>query len=151
MFGESIQWVDTTRYLGVTLGKRLTWSPHIDQIRKGTAERMGLLCPLLNVKSELSIRDGVLLYKPLLRPSMDYACPAWLSPARCHVRKLLVLQSKGLRFVTCAAWYLSNRQIDDDVGVPLFDDHIRVLTASFDSNLADVGKPLVRQLGRYLR
>ena len=28
--------------------------------------------------------------------------------------------------------------------------HIRALTASFDSRLADVGNPLVRQLGRYL-
>ena len=30
-------------------------------------------------------------------------------------------------------------------------DHIRDLTANFDSKLADVGNPLVRQLGRYLR
>src|SRR5215468_5854976 len=37
LFGETIQWVDTTRYLGVTLGKRLTWSPHIGQVSKRTA------------------------------------------------------------------------------------------------------------------
>jgi hypothetical protein len=30
-------------------------------------------------------------------------------------------------------------------------DHIRALTASFDSKLADAGNPLVKQLGRYLR
>jgi hypothetical protein len=45
---------------------------------------------------------------------------------------------------------LSNRQIHEDLGVPLFADHIRDLTESFDSKLADVGNPLVRQLGRYL-
>jgi hypothetical protein len=44
-----------------------------------------------------------------------------------------------------------NRQIHEDLGVPLFADHIRALTASFDSKLADVGNPLVRLLGRYLR
>ena len=44
-----------------------------------------------------------------------------------------------------------NRQIHEDLGVPLFADHIRALTASFDSRLADVGNPLGRQLGRYLR
>jgi len=38
-------------------------------------------------------------------------------------------------------WYVSSRQIHEDQGVPLFADHIRALTASFDSNLADVGKP----------
>jgi hypothetical protein len=35
--------------------------------------------------------------------------------------------------------------------VPLFADHIRALTESFVSKLANVGNPLVRQLGRYLR
>ena len=111
---------------------------------------MGLLGPLLNKKSDLSIRNGVLLYKQLIRPMMDYACPAWRSAARTRVRRLQVLQSKCLRLVTGAAWYLSNRQIHEDLGVPLFADHIRALTESFDSKLADAGNPLVRQLGRSL-
>jgi len=37
LFGEPIECVDTIRYLGVTLDRRLTWSPHIDQVRKWTA------------------------------------------------------------------------------------------------------------------
>ena len=66
-FGEPIEWVDTTRYLGVILDRRLSCSSHIYQIRKRTAERMGLLGPSLNRKSDLSIRNGVLLYKQLIR------------------------------------------------------------------------------------
>jgi hypothetical protein len=62
-----------------------------------------------------------------------------------------VLQSKCLRLATVAPWYVSNRQIHEDLGVPMFADHIRALTASFDSELADVGNHLVRQLDRYLR
>jgi len=81
---------------------------------------------------------------------MDYACPAWRSAARSHVRRLQVLLSKCLRHATCAPWYVSNRQIHEDLGVPLLADHIRALTENIDSKLADVGKPLVRQLGRYL-
>ena len=136
---------------GVTLGKRLTWSPHIDQVSWKTAQRMGLLGPLLNRRSDLSVRNGVLLYKQLIRPLMDYACPAWSSAARSHVRRLQVLQSKCLRLATGVPWYVSNRQIHEDLGVPLLADHIRALTESFDSKLADVGNPLERQLGRYLR
>jgi len=82
---EPIEWVDTTHYLGVTLDKGLTWSPHIYQVRKKTAKRMGMLGPLLNRKSDLSIRNGVLLYKQLMRPMMEYACPAWRSAARSQV------------------------------------------------------------------
>jgi hypothetical protein len=144
LFEEPIQWVDTTRYLGVTLDKRLTWSPHIEKVSRRTAQRMGLLGPLLNKRSDLSIRNGVLLYKQLIRPLMDYACPTWRSAAHTHIWRLQVLQSKCLRLVTGAPWYLSNRQI------PLFADHFRALTASFNSRLADMGNPLVWQFGRYL-
>ena len=124
LYRETIQWVETTHYLGVTPDKRLTWSPHIDQVRKKTAQRMDMLCPLLT---------RVLLYKQLIRPMMDYACPAWRSAARTRVQRLRVLQSKCLRLTTGAPWYVSNRQIHTDMGVPLFADHIRALTASFDS------------------
>jgi hypothetical protein len=110
-----------------------------------------MLGPLLNRKSDLSVRNGVLLYKQLIRHMMDYACPAWRSAACTHVRMLQVLQSKCLRLATGVSWYVSNRQIHEDLDVPLFADHIRSLTASFDSKLSDVGNPLVRQLGRYLR
>jgi hypothetical protein len=108
-----------------------------------------MLGPLLNSKSDISVRNGV-LFKQLIRPMMDYVCPAWRSAARTHDRRLEVLQSKCLRLATGAPWYVSNRQIQEDLGVPLFAE-IRALTASFDSRLANVGNPLVRQLGRYLR
>ena len=106
-----------------------------------------MLGPLLKRKSDLSVKNGVLLYKQLIRPMMDYAFPA----AHTHVRRLQVLQSTCLRLATVAPWYVSNRQIHEDLGVPLFADHIRALTASLDSMLAGVGNTLVRQLGRYLR
>jgi hypothetical protein len=45
LLGEAIQWVERTRYLGVTLDTQLNWSPHIAQIRKRTAKRKGALGP----------------------------------------------------------------------------------------------------------
>jgi hypothetical protein len=90
LFGEPIQWIDTTRYLGVTLDKLLTWPPHIDQVSKRTAQRMGLLGPYLNRRVDVSIRNGVLLYKQLIRPLMDYAYPFWWSAAHTQVRRLRV-------------------------------------------------------------
>ena len=110
-----------------------------------------MLGPLLNRKSDLFVRKGVLLYKKPIRPMMDYACPVWSSATPTRVRRLQVLQSKWFRLATGAPWYLSNRQIHEDLDVPLFADHIRTLTASFDSKLADAGNPPVRQLGNYLR
>jgi len=70
---------------------------------------MGTLGPLVNRKSDLSVRNGVLLYKQLIRPLMDYAFPAWRSAARSHVRRFQLLQSKCLRLATGAPWYVTGR------------------------------------------
>ena len=100
-----------------------------------------MLILLLNRKSELSVRNGVLVYKQLIRPMMDYACPARRFAARTHIRRLNVLQSKCLRLKTGSPSY---RQIHEDLFVPVFAEHNRALTASFNSKLADVGNTLVR-------
>jgi hypothetical protein len=76
-FGEPIRWVETARYLGVTLDTQLTWLAHINQVQKKAAQRLGLLSPLLNRRGGLSITNGVLLYKLLIHHMMDYACSIW--------------------------------------------------------------------------
>jgi hypothetical protein len=69
--GETIEWVQTVRYIQVTLEKRLTLSAHVDQVSKTAAERLGVLGPLLNRRNSLSVRNGVVLYKQFIRPMMD--------------------------------------------------------------------------------
>jgi len=51
-----------------------------------------------------------------------------------------VLLTMCLRLATGTPWYGSNGQIHEDLGVPMFAYHIRALTNSFDSRLADVWK-----------
>jgi hypothetical protein len=116
-------------------------------VRKKAAQSLG---PLMNRRSSLSIRNCVLLHKQLIRPMMDYVCPVCRSAARSHIKKTRLLQSKCFRIATNAPWHNGNRQIHDDLYVSYFSDHIRYLTERFDSKLADVGNPLIEQLGRHL-
>jgi hypothetical protein len=51
LFAESIHWVDTTRFRGMTLDTMLTWSPHVVQARKKAAQRLGVLGRVLNRRS----------------------------------------------------------------------------------------------------
>jgi hypothetical protein len=64
---KPIQWVETTRYLGVNLDTQITCSRHVNQVRKKAAQWLGVLVPLLNRRSSLSVRYCVLLYKQLIR------------------------------------------------------------------------------------
>jgi hypothetical protein len=148
--GEPIQSVNIACYLGVILDSCLTWQPYIVQVRKKASQRLCVLGCLINRRSGLSIRNRVLLYKQLIRPVMEYGCPIWRCATHSYVKQLQVLQSKCLRIATGAPWFISSRQIHEDLGVPFFEVHTRALTESYDSMLAGVRNPLVRQLGRYL-
>jgi hypothetical protein len=59
----------------VILNTGATCSTHINHVRKKAAQRLRVLRPLLNRRSGLSIRNGVLLYKQIIRPMMDDAFP----------------------------------------------------------------------------
>ena len=51
LLGEPIQLVDTARYLGVILDTRITWSPHIVQVKKKAAQRLNRSVDILRPNS----------------------------------------------------------------------------------------------------
>jgi hypothetical protein len=61
-----------------------------------------------------------------------------------------VVQPKSLRFATSTPWYVSDRQIHEDLGIPFFADHIRALTDCFNSKLAYAGNPLISETWKAL-
>jgi hypothetical protein len=101
-------------------------------VGKKAAQRLGKLGPFLKGRSSLAIRNGVLLYKQLICPTMDYACTIWRSAACSPVWKMQVLQSKCLHIATNAPLCVGNRKIYEDLGISFFADHIRALIESFD-------------------
>jgi hypothetical protein len=137
------------KYLGVALDRRLTWSSHIDQVRRKASQRLGVLSALLNKHSGLSIRNGLMLYRQLIPPMMDNACPVWGHAADSHLKRPQHVQSKCLRIIASAPWYVSNLQLHEDLEVPYIAEHIRNLAQSFDSKIPGVDNSLVRQLVRY--
>jgi len=90
-----------------------------------------MLVPNLNRKADVTVRNGVLLHKQLIRPPMDFSCSACRSAAR-SLRRLELLKSKSLCLATEAHWYVRNRHIHEDLCVPLLANHIRVMTETFD-------------------
>jgi len=100
-----------------------------------------MLSVLLNRESYASVRNGVLLYKQLIRPMMDYAWPVWRPAVRIHVRSLQVLQSKCHDLATGAPCFVSSLQIHENMGFRIFSYLVRALTERFDLRLADVGNP----------
>eukprot|EP00102_Acyrthosiphon_pisum_P012817 XP_008182117.1 PREDICTED: RNA-directed DNA polymerase from mobile element jockey-like [Acyrthosiphon pisum] len=151
--GHNIPWSQNIKYLGVILDKKLTWNPHIisSKVQQGY-QRLKILYPLINRQTSLSWKCSLLLYKqiirPLLlykqiiRPLLLYTVPVWGQCAPTHINKIQVLQSKGLRVISNAPWFVRNDALHTDFNLPTIKNYIKDLLASFFCHLRKANGPL---------
>ena len=116
---------DSTKYLGIHLDKKLTWRTHIFAKRKCLGIQTRKLFWLLNRKSSLSLNNKILLYKCVLKPVWNYGIQLWETNANSNIEILQRFQSKTLRMMINAPWYITNAQIHRELKIPMVKDEIK--------------------------
>ena len=96
MGGERLEWTDAAPYLGVTLTKNLSWSPHIAHTAGKARRNLGFVRRNL-YQCPQSIRERA--YKTLVRPLCEYACCVWDPYRGDDIRVLEQVQRSAARFV----------------------------------------------------
>lgn len=126
----------SVKYLGIHLDQKLNWNLHINYKLTQAYARLSLLFPVLNRKSSLKSKYGILIYKTILRPLVMYACPVWgLSISKSKRNKIQVFQNKILRLATNSAWFVRNKQIHKEFGVDSIDTFIKKTAEKFLNNI----------------
>nr|CAD7570348.1 unnamed protein product [Timema californicum] len=108
-----------------------------------------MLSPLLNKCSTLSSRNGLTLYKQLLRTILDYACPAWVHRLNMHTRRMQIFQSRCLSIIGDVVRYVQNVTLHRNLLMPTIKDYFRKLVQSFYDRLSGATNPLIQDLGNY--
>jgi hypothetical protein len=80
---------------------------------------------LLGRKSRLSLCNKILLYKTILKPIWTYGIQLWGAASTSNVEILERFQSKSLRQIMDAPWYVSNTPIRRDLHMPTVKEEIR--------------------------
>ena len=94
---EEIEQVTSYKYLGVKINETLTWSDHVESIRKRVAQRLG---PLQRIKHLLPQYSREPLVKSLIIPLLDYADIVWGDKNnKTLMDNLQVLHNKAAKFV----------------------------------------------------
>jgi hypothetical protein len=99
---------DQDKYLGLHLDRKLTWHHHIFIKRKKLGLTLTKMYWLLGRNSQLSLPNKLLLYKAILKPIWTYGIQLWGTAFRSNIEILERFQSKALRIIVDAPWYLSS-------------------------------------------
>ncbi|WP_373424456.1 RNA-directed DNA polymerase [Pantoea sp. Taur] len=137
---------DTVRYLGFLLDKRLTWNPHTRLKRQELNRRYSQLYRLLNRNSHLSLDNKLLIYKTILKPIWTYGLELWGTAKHTNIKRIQSFQSKVLRTIVNAPYYVSNKTLHNDLNIPFVLDLIPSKFSKFHLNLSNHPNPLAQSL-----
>jgi hypothetical protein len=150
---------DDVKYLGLHLDRRLTWRKHIFTKRKQLGLTLTKMYWLLGRQSHLSTSNKLLLYKTVLKPIWTYGILLWGTASTSNIEILERFQSKTLRIIVNAPWYVPNTLIRSDLHCPTIAEEIRRFSSHCGARLRThpdhlaanlLGEPVYRRLRRYL-
>jgi hypothetical protein len=142
----NIQQADKATYLRITLDSKLTWRPHILKKRKQMDLKAAELEWINGKKSYLSLPNKLLIYKTVIKPIWTYGIQLWGSACKPTVDIIQRAQSKLLRSITAAPWYVSNRTLHTDPEIPYVKEIIRQHGIAYVNKLKNHENPLLRPL-----
>lgn len=113
------------KYLGLYLDTRLTWKKHIFTKRKALGMQLRKMYWLLNTNSQLSLENKLLLYKCILKPIWTYGIQLWGTASNSNIEIIQRFQSKMLRMITKAPWFVTNQQLHHDLRIRTVKEEIQ--------------------------
>lgn len=127
--------VTEVKYLGMHLDRRLTWKTHIWNKRLNLNLKYRQLSWILNKHSKLSTENKILLYKVILKPIWTYGIQLWGTTSNSNINIIQRFQSKVIRAVLQAPWYVSNLTLHKDTCIPFVVEEIERYTEKYLSKL----------------
>lgn len=116
---SEINWSTSIKYLGMLLDPKLKYDAHIDFLLAKSNKLLRALYPLINRKSKLSLRNKLLIYKSIFRPTMFYAAPVWMECSNVYKKKIQVFQNKVLKIILNKPRRTSTIDIHKSSGIDL--------------------------------
>ena len=96
-----VEIVESTKFLGVQIDKKLTWVKHINQCRNKISSG---LYALRTVKNILNSNQLKLLYYTLIHPYINYSNTVWGSASKTNLKCIKTLQNKAIKTITNAKY-----------------------------------------------
>jgi hypothetical protein len=91
---------------------------------------------LLGRKSKLSASIKLIIYKTTLKPIWTYRIQLWGTASTSNTQILERFQSKALRMIVDAPWYVPNKVIGRDLQIPTVKEEMRRYSSQYSALLS---------------
>jgi hypothetical protein len=88
------------------------------------------------IKSKLSTSSKLLVYKTTLKQILTYGIQLWGTASTCNTEIRERFQSKALRMIVDAPWYVPNTVIGKDLQIPTVKEEIRRYSSQHNARLS---------------
>lgn len=136
----------TVKYLGIHLDQKLTYKHHLEMKKKQLNLKYRKMYWLLGSKSKLSMGNKLLLYKMVLKPVWTYGIELWGCAKPSNINIIQRFQSKTLRSMVGAPWYVSNRTLHEDLKIPYVTEEIQNRPKNYQKRIPNHPNQLIRNL-----
>lgn len=133
--GQQLPQSKTAKYLGMYLDRRLNWKEHIAKKNKQLKLKVSKLYWLIGRKSKLSLKNKLTVYKVILKPVWTYGIQLWGAASASNINKLQQFQSKTLRTIANAPWFVSNEVLHNDLRIPTVMQEAKCASAKYITRL----------------
>jgi hypothetical protein len=113
-----------------------TWHKHIFVKRKQLGITLTKIYWLLGRKSKLSTNNKLLIYKTILKPIWTHGIQLWGTASTSNIQIIERFQSKALRMIVDAPWYVPNTVIRRDLQTPTVKEEIRRYSSQYSARLS---------------
>ena len=100
--GSIIPYESQVKFLGVLFDEKLTWRPHIDDIKLKAKRSLNILKVVSSFDWGADKRSLLKLYNAVCRSKLDYACQIYSSACKTKLQELDRIHNLGLRICTGA-------------------------------------------------
>jgi hypothetical protein len=101
---------------------------------------------LLGRKSKLSLHNKLIIYKAILKPVWTHGIELWGCAKPSNIKMIQTYQSKLLRIITNAPWYVTNRTLHDDLRIPYITEVIHSLAATYRNRIRNHNNNIIQNL-----
>ena len=95
--GKNVAYTKNTKFLGVIIDNKLTWSDHIIYIKNKISKSIGIIHKTRNFLTKNTLRN---LYYTFVYPYLIYCVEIWGNTNDIHLDPLIKIQKKGIRAIT---------------------------------------------------